>query len=132
MGPDGLERALAPAGQVSTLAGQPGTRGSVDGAATTATFHWPVGLAVDASGILWVADTYNHILRKVLADHSVSTVAGYAGSAGNLDGTATTARFNQPCGVAVLPGGNLAVMDTGNRLLRQVTPAGVVTTYIAP
>jgi sugar lactone lactonase YvrE len=125
-------RAISPSGQVSTVAGQPGTHGTTDGAGAAAAFYWPAGVAVDGTGNVWVVDTYNHTLRKILADHSVSTVAGAGGSPGNVDGSGTSARFNQPCGLALLPGGDLAVADTGNHLLRRVTSAGVVTTYTLP
>ena len=125
-------RAISPAGVVSTLAGQPGTHGSADGSGALATFYWPVGLAADAAGNVWVADTYNHTLRRILADHTISTVAGLAGSAGNADGTGNAARFDQPCGLAVAPSGDLVVADTGNHLLRRVTTGGVVTTFTAP
>lgn len=125
-------RAISPTGSVSTLAGQPGTHGSADGTGSAASFYWPVGLAMDASGNVWVADTYNHTLRKILAGGIVSTVAGSGGTLGNLDGTGTAARFDLPCGVAVTPSGDLVVADTGNHFLRRVTPAGVVTTFTAP
>jgi sugar lactone lactonase YvrE len=124
-------RTLSPAGQVATLAGQT-THGFADGSASTALFHWPVGVAVDASGVVWVADTSNQAIRKVQADGSVSTVAGSGGNAGNVDGTGTTALFNQPCGIAATPSGNLVIADTGNHLLRLLTPAGVVTTFTEP
>lgn len=125
-------RAVSPAGGVTTLAGQPGTHGAADGSSTQATFYWPVGLAVDASGNVWVADTYNHTLRKIVTGGTVSTVAGNGGTPGNLDGTGSAARFNQPCGVTVTASGDLVVTDTGNHFLRRVTAAGVVTTFTAP
>jgi hypothetical protein len=87
---------------------------------------------VDTAGTVWVADTYNHTLRKILAGGTVSTVAGSGGTLGNLDGTGTTARFDLPCGVAVTPSSDLVVADTGNHFLRRVTTAGVVTTFTAP
>lgn len=124
-------RTISPAGQVSTLAGS-GTSGFADGAGALATFYWPVGVAVDASGTIWVADTHNHAIRKVLPDHTVSTLAGLGGTPGNADGTGTTARFSLPCGIATTPSGNLIVADTYNHILRVVTPAGVVTTPTAP
>jgi sugar lactone lactonase YvrE len=124
-------RTISPAGQVSTLAGL-GTTGFTNGAGTLATFYWPVGVAVDASGAIWVADTHNHAIRKVLPDHTVSTLAGLGGTPGNADGTGTTALFNLPCGIATTPSGNLIVADTYNHILRVVTPAGVVTTLTAP
>jgi sugar lactone lactonase YvrE len=125
-------RAISPTGTVSTLAGQPGTHGSADGTGGAAAFYWPVGLAVDGAGNVWVADTYNHALRKILAGGAVSTLAGSGGTLGNLDGTGTAARFDLPCGVALTPSGDLVVADTGNHFLRRVTTAGVVTTFTAP
>ena len=124
-------RMLTPAGQVVTLAGQT-THGFADGSASTALFHWPVGVAVDASGVVWVADTSNQAIRKVQADGTVSTVAGSGGNVGNVDGTGTAALFDQPSGIAVTPAGNLVIADTGNHLLRLLTPAGVVTTFTEP
>ena len=124
-------RLLTPAGQVVTLAGQT-THGFADGSPSTALFHWPVGVAVDASGVVWVADTFNDAIRKVQADGTVNTVAGSGGNVGNLDGTGTAALFNQPGGIAVTPSGNLVIADTGNHLLRLLTPAGVVTTFTEP
>lgn len=124
-------RAVSTAGQVSTLAGR-GTHGFADGNKATALLYWPVGLAVDAAGTTWVADTYNHVVRKVLADGTVSTLAGLGTTSGNVDGTGTVARFNGPCGIIVAPNGDLVVADTGNRYLRRVTATGVVTTFQAP
>jgi sugar lactone lactonase YvrE len=124
-------RTISPAGQVSTLAGS-GTSGFTDGAGALATFYWPVGVAVDASGTIWVADTHNHVIRKILTDHTVSTLAGAGGTVGNVDGTGTAARFYLPCGIATTPSGNLIVADTYNHILRVVTPAGVVTTLTVP
>jgi sugar lactone lactonase YvrE len=124
-------RSISPAGQVATLAGQD-THGFADGAPSSALFYWPVSIAVDATGVVWVADTSNHVIRKISADGSVLTIAGAGGTAGNLDGTGTAALFDFPCGIAVLPSGDLLVADTDNHYLRKVTTSGVVTTYLAP
>jgi len=124
-------RAISPAGQVSTLAGL-GTHGYTDGSGALAAFYWPVGLAVDASGNIWVADTHNHAIRKILADHSVSTLAGLGGASGNADGSGTGALFDLPCGIAATPSGNLVVADTYNHLLRNITPSGTVSTFTKP
>ena len=124
-------RSITPAGQVSTLAGQI-THGYVDGSGALASFYWPVGLTVDASGTVWVADTHNNAIRKVLPDHTVSTLAGLGGTGGNADGTGTAALFYFPCGITTTPSGNLIVADTYNHILRVVTPSGVVTTLTTP
>ncbi len=114
------------ANTVSTLAGVTGLSGSNDGAA--ARFNSPRGLALDAAGNLYVADTANHSIRKRSPDGIVSTLAGLSGSAGSADGPAASARFNSPTALAVDRNGTLYVADTGNHLIRQISPAGTVTT----
>ncbi len=126
-------RAIAPGAVVTRLAGQASTYGFADGnGLSAAKFNSPVGIALDAAGVLWVADTQNHAIRRIGTDGTVSTPAGTGGTAGNADGTGTAALFYRPCGIAVTPAGNLAVADTANHLLRTVTPAGVATTFLAP
>ena len=120
-------RAIATNGQVSTLAGLAGTPAYVDGTGSAARFNLPVGIALDASGNLWVADTHNHAVRRVTPAGVVNLIAG-SGTAGNADGTASGALFYLPCGISVLPTGNLLVVDTHNHFLRLLTPTGVVTT----
>jgi sugar lactone lactonase YvrE len=86
----------------------------------------PQGLARDAAGTLYVADTNSSRILKVTAAGAVSTLAG--GTAGYVDGTGAAARFSAPQGIALGPDGNLYVADTGNQRIRKVTPTGVVTT----
>ena len=121
-------RKITPAGVVSTLAGQVGSYGSNDGAGSAAQFFAPAGLAVDASGNIYVADQGNHTIRKVTPAGVVSTLAGQSGYAGTSDGTGSAARFYKPFGVAVDSSGNVYVADTYNFTLRKVTPGGVVST----
>lgn len=121
-------RLITPSGVVTTLAGSPTARGNTDGPGATATFSTPFGLARDSSGNLFVADAGNHTIRRVTPAGVVSTLAGSPGSAGTADGTGSAARFNQPMGVAVDSAGNVYVADTGNSLIRKITPAGAVTT----
>jgi sugar lactone lactonase YvrE len=121
-------RKVTPAGVTSTLAGMSGASGSADGTGAVARFAAPTGLAITAAGDLIVADTNNHLLRKVTAAGVVTTFAGSAGLSGTADGTGSAARFNYPEGVVVHTNGNIYVTDRGNQTLRQVTPAGVVTT----
>ena len=92
---------------VSTLAGSATIRGDADGTGTAARFNYPNGLAVDAVGNLYVAETYNDTIRKVSPNGTVTTVAGSAGISGATDLTGSNALFNQPCGVALDPAGNV-------------------------
>src|SRR5664280_1795155 len=121
-------RKITPAGVVTTLAGSAGTKGSLNGSGTFAQFNLPHGLIVDGSGNIYVADTYNYVIRKIAPDGTVTTLAGTAGSPGHVDGTGGDARFNAPHSVVLDSAGNLYVSDTGNDTIRKVTPAGVVTT----
>jgi hypothetical protein len=123
-------RKITPAGVVTTVAGAPGEAGSADGPATDARLRWPGGVAVDVAGDLYVADTYNHTIRKVSGGR-LTTLAGSAGQRGAADGTGAAARFDHPGGIAVDGAGNVFVADTGNSTVRRVTPAGVVTTVAA-
>jgi sugar lactone lactonase YvrE len=123
-------RKITSAGVVSTLAGTAGNYGSADGAGTAASFDFPLGIAVDASGNLYVADTYNSTIRKITSAGVVSTFAGTAGTSGSADGTGTAASFNRPSGITVDSSDNLYVTDFGSSLVRKITPEGVVTTII--
>jgi DNA-binding beta-propeller fold protein YncE len=86
------------------------------------------GLAVDGQGNVYVANTYANFISKISTTGVVSTFAGLGGTGGTYYGTGTTVGFNQPSGVAVDPSGNVYVADSGNDVIRKVTPAGVVTT----
>ncbi len=122
-------RRITPQGEVSTLAGDrfPGFR---DGAAFEARFNGPIGVAIDATGRVIVADTYNDRIRAVQPDGRVVTIAG-DGYSGAVDGPADQARFDTPCGVAVDRSGNIYVADTGNGSVRMISPAGLVSTLYA-
>ena len=119
-------RKISTEGVVSTVAGSPDA-GYRDGPADQAQFDSPVGVAVDAEGNIFVADTYNDRIRKVSATGEVSTVAG-AGLPGLADGRLEVALFDTPCGLAVDAEGNLFVADTGNDAIRKITPQGEVST----
>jgi sugar lactone lactonase YvrE len=124
-------RKVTPNGIVTTIAGSPGTVGSADGVGSVARFNSPNGLAVDTAGYVFVADTWNHSIRKISPTGVVTTLAG-SGARGNgfADGTGTSARFNFPEGVAVDANGSVYVADTRNNTIRKVTPDGVVTTFV--
>jgi sugar lactone lactonase YvrE len=122
-------RKITSAGVVSTFAGAAGSGGSTDGTGSDARFNAPGGIAVDASGNVFVSDTYNHVIRKITSAGVVSTFAGAARSVGSTDGTGSSARFNRPRGIAVDASGNVYVADTGNNVIRKITSAGVVSTF---
>ncbi|HWA24026.1 MAG TPA: hypothetical protein VG734_00015, partial [Lacunisphaera sp.] len=120
-------RQVTPAGVVTTLAGANGVSGPADGTGAAARFNGPAGLAVDTAGTIYVADTFNHTIRKITAGGVVTTLAGLAGVSGDDDGTGSAAYFSQPTSLAVDAGGNVYVADTGNALIRKISPPGVVT-----
>jgi len=121
-------RKMTPSGVVTTVAGTAGLAGSVDGAGAAARFSGPTGVAVDGTDNLYIADAGNSTIRKITANGVVSTLAGLAGIAGNIDGAGAGARFNAPQGVAVDGAGNVYVADTNNSTVRMVTANGTVTT----
>jgi len=123
-------RRLTPTGQASTVAGD-GTAGYADGPANKAQFNGPIGVAVDARGNIYVADSYNDRIRLITPDGQVSTVAG-KGSPGYADGDRNSALFDTPGGIVVANDNSLIVADTGNDRLRRITPDGNVTTFTAP
>jgi serine/threonine protein kinase, bacterial len=123
-----LIRKITPGGLVSTLAGKTGVTGLVDGADTAARFNLPQGLAVDASGNIYVVDNGNNAIRKITPDGVVSTLAG-SGATGSANGTGKSASFNSPFGIAIDAAGNVYVADSGNNLIRKITPDGVVSTF---
>jgi uncharacterized protein (TIGR03437 family) len=118
------------AGTISTVAGN-GTAGYAgdNGLATAAELNVPQGVAVDAKGNLYIADTGNHRIRKVTPAGLISTLAGdgAAGFAG--DGVpATAAQINAPSRVAVDAAGNVYFSDTGNNAVRKIDTAGIIHT----
>src|SRR5438093_609526 len=121
-------RKITPAGVVTTLAGLAGFTGSADGTGSAARFNGPSSVATDSSDNVYVADTFNHTIRKITPAGVVTTLAGLAGSFGSADGTGSAARFYYPGGVATDSSGNVYVADTFHITIRKVTPAGVVTT----
>jgi sugar lactone lactonase YvrE len=123
-----IRKITASTGAVSTLAGSSGINGAQDGTGTAARFDLPTGVAVDASGNVYVTDLINHTIRKVTSAGVVTTFAGTAGSSGSTNGTGAAARFKEPYGIAIDSAGNLYVTDYANSLVRKVTPAGVVST----
>jgi streptogramin lyase len=119
-------RKISPAGNVTTFAGS-GNATFANGNATSASFHSPKGLAFDASGNLYVADSGNHRIRKISPVGTVTTFAG-SGNATFANGNATSAGFNQPLGLSTDSSGNVYVADFHNHRIRKITPSGIVST----
>lgn len=121
-------RKIDASGVVSTFAGMVGSTGSTDGVGTNALFSHPIGVAVDRSNNVYVADFNNSTIRKINPNGTVSTLAGLAGNSGSTDATGSAARFNGPAGVTVDTNGNVYVADNYNCTIRKITPSAAVST----
>ncbi|MBL9195000.1 MAG: hypothetical protein JNJ82_21770 [Opitutaceae bacterium] len=115
-------RRITPDGVVSTVAGTGGQIGSADGTGSAARFNNPNGLVVEPiTGDVYVADTGNHVIRRVSAAGVVTTLAGLSGTIGGVDGLGTEARFQFPSGVTIDRAGRIVVADNGNSAVRRGT-----------
>jgi sugar lactone lactonase YvrE len=126
-----IQRVDAGSGAVTTVAGTGRCGGSGDGGpATAAMLCQPHGIAVDAAGNLYVADSPNHRIRRIDTRGVITTVAG-TGTAGYSGdgGPAAAARLNRPRNLDIAADGDLVIADTDNRRVRRVDSAtGFVTT----
>jgi sugar lactone lactonase YvrE len=121
-------RKISPAGLAATLAGQPGSHGSLDSQGSAARFWAPFGIAVDRSGNVYAAEVANGTIRKISPAGQAGTLAGLAGNPGSSDGAGDNAQFRNPWGVAVDRNGTVYVADTSSSTIRKITPAGAVST----
>jgi gliding motility-associated-like protein len=118
-----------PGQQVSTVAGVLETPGFNDGTALSARFFNPHGIATDSFGNVYIADRFNHTIRKLTPAGQVSTIAGLAGQQGDADGPGNEARFFEPWGICSAADGSLYVADTRNNKIRRISPEGMVSTF---
>ncbi len=133
-------REVTPWGQIATVAGNgnPGDKGD-NGPAWRAELSFPTGLAVDALGNLYIADSGNNVIRRVSTSGVITTVAGdvaadqASGGLGGFSGDggpATQARLHSPQGIALDQAGDLFIADTFNNAIREVTPSGTISTIV--
>jgi hypothetical protein len=121
-----IRKIVISTGAVTTVAGT-GSSGSANGTGTSASFNTPTGVTTDGTN-LYVSDSDNHLIRKiVISTGAVTTVAG-TGSSGSANGTGTSASISQPYEITT-DGTNLYVAEYGNYLIRKIViSTGVVTT----
>lgn len=114
-------------GIITTVAGG-GTNPADGGFAPGAMMNYPEGVAVDASGDLFIADTVNGRIREVNTNGIITTVAGLTpGEASADNASATNTALNNPAGVTVNASGDLLIADSGNDVVREVNPNGIMT-----
>ncbi len=120
-------RKISQNGVVTTLAGAAQSYGHRDGIGAAAMFDFPLGVATDNFGNVYVADG-DFTIRKITPDGIVTTLAGASGAYGSVDGTGAAARFELPISVAADGVGNIYVADFGGNTIRKITSSGVVST----
>jgi len=127
---NGRVRKVSASGVITTVAGNGAAGSSGDGGpATSAQLGGPDGVAVDASGNLWIADGVTSLVRKVSTNGIITTVAGNGFSSFSGDGgPATSARLSIPAGVAIDVAGNLVIADSGNSRIRKVSTNAIINT----
>jgi trimeric autotransporter adhesin len=125
-------RKVTTAGIITTIAGSnsPGYVGD-GGPATLAQLNNPVGIAIDRTGNIYIADDHNNVIRKINTSGVISTFAGNttAGHTGD-GGPATAAELNLPIGIAFDTAQNLYIADSRNNVIRMVNTAGIISTVV--
>lgn len=120
-------RKVLPDGALVTVAGHPDRPGLIDGNLATAQFKRPYGVKLDKTGILWICDTENGLIRKLSPDGQVTTFAGSI--PGYADGKLRDAKFYMPSYLNFDENGNIFIADKHNHCIRKITPDGMVTTF---
>ncbi|HEX7500349.1 MAG TPA: hypothetical protein VF524_08585 [Polyangia bacterium] len=126
-----IRKVILATGEVQTVAGTPGERGSTDGVGAAARFDQPIGMAYDGHGSLFVADEHNYAIRRIATDtFAVTTLAGSPGRSGYADGIGTAAVFAWPVAVVTDGRGALFVADQNNHVIRRIAIATGETTTV--
>jgi sugar lactone lactonase YvrE len=131
-GAEDVDEVLSGTGLVNLIGGQSYTAGpGYNGPATLITMNNPQGIGVDSFGNVYVADTANNMIREITVSTSPVSMIVFAGqeTAGYVDATGVAAQFSQPWGIAVDKSNNVYVGDTGNGVIRIISPSGAVTTF---
>lgn len=119
---------ITPTGTATILAGATMLVGASNGSGPQAQFNNPQGIALDATGNMYVADSNNNLIRRIGPDGTVSTIAGTPGAVGSADGPAAGATFDDPTGVATDAAGNIYISDQRNYTIRKIDTSGRVST----
>ncbi len=127
---DGTIRFISASGNVSTFSGLAGDFTVVDGPRLSARFVYPYEIALDGLGNIYVLDSASHAVRKIDSAGTVSILAGSHVEAGHVDGSAMSARFNAPIGLAIDASNNVYVAESSNHTIRKITPSGIVSTVV--
>lgn len=124
-------RKINSSGVISTIAGTGTASTTGDGsAATAATLNTPVGIAIDASGNIFIAEANGNVIRKINGSGIISTVAGTGTASSTGDGSAATAAtLDAPVGLAFDGSGNLYISESAGHRIRKVNGTGVISTY---
>lgn len=122
-------RRVDPSGRITTVAGT-GVSGLAGdgGPAVAAQLNGPQGLAFDSQGRLLIADTYNHVVRRIGRDGRIESIAGPGPGLAGDGGRATVAQISLPSDVAVARDGTLFIAEIGNSRVRAVEPGGIIRT----
>jgi sugar lactone lactonase YvrE len=123
-----MVRKIEADGTVSTIVGQVSS-GFKDGKGTQGLLRFPIGIDIGPDGVIYVADSYNHAIRKIATDGTLSTISGSPDQSGYADGTVANAKFRTPYGVRIDKTGVLWVCDSENALIRKIAADGKVTTF---
>jgi trimeric autotransporter adhesin len=121
-----------PKREVYVLAGNGSCGYSGDGGrATSAELNHPAGLAIDSQGNIYIADTFNNVIRKVDTSGTITTAAGNGKKGFSGDGgPATSAKMDRPQGVSIEGNGNMFIADTENNRIRKVNKKGIISTFL--
>lgn len=123
-GSEAVIRQLTPAPEVYTIAGS-ALYGDYDGGGLSSRFSHPTAIAADKYGTFFITDEGNHLIRRMSADFTVTTLAGVSSGAGYIDAAeGRQAKFNKPAGLCVDASGNIYVTDAGNNRIRKIVNTG--------